>query len=110
MAKSSWINAIKYNHDTTADNAETFYLGTTFDKVRETDNSTFSLQELVNRLKTFFSRQSFMLYSATKPAPYSRTMEWYALSGSTETTDSFLTLDYSSEDGAPIPRPSTNNQ
>jgi hypothetical protein len=38
-----------------------------------------------------------MLYSQTEPTIYSRTMEWYALSGDTAEVDSALTVTEQSE-------------
>lgn len=84
MANSSWINKIIYRKGQAGSEVdESFPIGTTFDKVYDNASHKFSLRDLANTLKTFFNSQVFMLYSANKPTNYSKTMEWYALTGDT---------------------------
>lgn len=96
MADSSWINKIIYKKDGDQ-TGTTFPIGTTFDKVYQNESNHFSLQNLADILKQFFNRQAFMLYSETEPTIYSRTMEWYALSGDTADVDSALIVTEQSE-------------
>lgn len=93
MANTAWVNKILYRKGSD-DNyqEESFPIGTTFDKVYDDASHKFSLQQLINLLKKFFSRQSFMLYSKNEPTIYSKTMEWYALSGDIEHVDAALVV------------------
>jgi hypothetical protein len=69
----AWINAIKYKHNVgDSQNEQNFDIQLTFDKVR---NNNFSLQDLANQLKNFFSQPSFMIYSNQTPKDDSKVVE-----------------------------------
>lgn len=88
MASTSWINKIIYKKGPQGqETTETFPIGVTFDKVFYAENYHFSLADVIENLKKFFSRQGFMLYSQTEPTINSKTMEWYALSGNSSDID-----------------------
>lgn len=85
MANSSWINKIIYQKGEEGNEIKTpFPLGTTFDKVYDTTNKGFSLQQLANNLKNFFNRPGFMIYSTVTPNNNSNIVEFYKVSGETD--------------------------
>lgn len=93
MALTSWINKIIYRKGAEGQEIdEVFPIGTTFDKVYYSEREWFSLKDVVDNLKKFFSRQGFMLYSTNTPTIYSKTMEWYALGGDTINVDPNLVV------------------
>lgn len=80
MAALAWINKILYKANKNAQ-ANEYILGTTFDNVRSTEDNGYTLATLVQSLKSFFEKQSFMHYSKQTPPNNSRYMEWYCLEG-----------------------------
>lgn len=88
---ANWINKILYKPDKEQPNTTTYNIGTTFDKVKKTENSNLTLLDLFTHIQSFFKRPMFMLYSTSNHAPavYSQIMEWYEITGSD--IDSHLT-------------------
>ena len=81
---NSWINKIVYKKNNDTNDDKTFLLGVTFDQVYDTAKKNFSLAQLADTLKTFFSRPGFMIYSNTNPNNNSNIVEFYSISGDTE--------------------------
>ena len=82
MAK--WINKIIYKRDKEENEVTATYdIGTTFDQVRKTANSSFTLAAFFDKVQTFFKKPMFMLYSADNhgPADTTKIMEWYSIHG-----------------------------
>lgn len=91
----STLNTLKYQYGEEGnESSQFFHFGTTFDKVYDTLNHNFSLQDLAITLKRFFKKQAFMIYSENPPEDNSKIMEWYALSGDTSDgqVDPFLVV------------------
>ena len=93
-----WIDTIKYKHQNIENNQSVeeevnLSIGLPFEKIYDNSNYNFTLLKLVLILKTFFNRQAFMLYSRKKPTNYSKTMEWYAITGDVDNIDEKIILD-----------------
>jgi len=79
----AWINKIRYKADD-SNTDQYFDLGTTFDRVYSDSSRKFSLVNLAEVLKTFFSRPAFMIYSTLTPADDSKVVEFYSITGDIE--------------------------
>ena len=70
----AWINKILYKVNEDAQTV-VYDIGTTFNNVLSGEGSTYSLSTLVNSLKRFFEKQSFMHYSTVQPPDNSKYVE-----------------------------------
>lgn len=75
---ANWINKILYKSDKQSNTPAIEYnIGTTFDQIRKSENSNFTLLTFFERVKSFFTKPMFMVYTTETPNVKSPILEWY---------------------------------
>ncbi len=75
---SNWINKIIHSYQSENGTNDTYYdIGTSFDQVRLTEDSTYTLKKFFNTIQNFFNAPMHMYYGRSK-APSSEVIKvWY---------------------------------
>jgi len=80
---ASWINKIRLRAGSEEDYVDNdFEIGTTFDKVRYSNRSTYTLAQFFEIIQTFFTKQMHMHYTGVEPQN-KKVMEWYQVTKAT---------------------------